>query len=348
MATLGMNAPPPPKMEKPPDSWLGRGWRGVGKRASCGLRGVCAIRLPPSSPSPPFFNFNLESSLDNRQMILLVSPKHVYATKRLIQEAAKAGAELEALDILELAKRQFKVDLNKYQTLFARQAYPYFQQIVRLAKDFKKFGKRVVDERIAEGDLGYGKMQNYATLKRAGLPIPKTRRLSNVGRRKNIFPCIIKWDYGFKGREVFLVRNQRQLANIEGKFLKKELLVQEFIPADYEYKVITVGYKSLPVVLRFAINPKTFRPDFANYRVIHRPTANPSAARAVRLAEKSARILRRELAKVDLLEKDRKLYILEVNRWPGLKSFEEQTHYNAAGDFVAYLKEIQSLPGRPK
>lgn len=275
--------------------------------------------------------------------ILLISPKYVYATRRLIDEAAKIGMELEVLDVLELAERKFQIDLNNYDALYIRQAYPYFQQIVRLAQDFKKFGKRVIDGNIAEGDLGLGKMQTYTTLKRAGLPLPRTWRLSKKERKGNIFPCIIKWDYGFKGREVFLVKSQSQLARIEGKFPKAELLVQEFVPADYEYKVITVGYKSLPEVLRFAMSPKTFRPDFTNYEIIHQPSPDLSAKRAVALAEKSARLLKRELAKVDLLEKDGKFYVLEVNRWPGLKSFEELTHYNVAGNFLAYLSDVQKL-----
>ena len=55
------------------------------------------------------------------------------------------------------------------------------------------------------------------------------------------------------------------------------------------------------------------------------------------LAEQSSRVLKRELAKVDILESRGKFYILEVNRFPGLKSFEEFTKYNATKEFLEYL-----------
>ena len=58
------------------------------------------------------------------------------------------------------------------------------------------------------------------------------------------------------------------------------------------------------------------------------------------IAEKASKVLGRELSKIDILEDYMgKLYILEVNRFPGLKSFEELTGFNVAGEFVKYLEK---------
>ena len=57
----------------------------------------------------------------------------------------------------------------------------------------------------------------------------------------------------------------------------------------------------------------------------------------VYLAEQSSELLKRELAKVDILESAGKFYVLEVNRFPGLKSFEELTKFNVTAEFLRYL-----------
>ncbi len=267
-------------------------------------------------------------------MILLISPKQVYATKRFIAEAQKLKVALKVLDAKDLARRNFKINISKYHTLFVRQAWPYEKQVIALAKRFHRAGKKVVDAVIAHGELGKGKWADYQKLQKAGLPIPSTCLNNGRGLNKYEFPFILKWIYGFKAKNVFLIKNWEQFKKPLPVHPKKEWMIQEFIPADYEYKVITVGSISLPVILRFEINKKIYRPDFKKIKVIH-ASGEPYI---VKLAEKASKILKRELAKVDILESNGKFYILEVNRWPGLKSFEQLTKYNVAREFVEYLQ----------
>ena len=273
-------------------------------------------------------------------MILIISPKNAYITSRLLEEAGKAGVAVEAMDIQTLADRHFKVDLAKYACLYVRFCYPYFEQIIELARQFIGSGKKVVDAAIADGDLGLGKMQLYGKMAAAGIPIPMTEWLAEAKGWR--YPGIVKWKYGFGGKEVFLVRNAADLRRATDLIPQEELLLQEFIDADYEYKVITVGYKALPVVLRFGIDNKTWRPDFSKAEAINIGHTGAAEGRAlqrmVELAEQSAFILKRELAKVDILRKGDKFYVLEANRWPGLKSFEQLTGYNAAREFLRYLR----------
>jgi len=268
-------------------------------------------------------------------MILLISPKGVYATKRFIEEAKKAKVKLDAFDKEDLAKKNFKIDISRYDTLFFRQSFPYEKEIFNLAKEFVKAGKKVIDEPKILEDVIAGKWRGYKKLEKAGFPTIQSFLLKDDFNFKilNSKPYIIKWIYGLKGKEVFLVENENQLSSIIKKFPKEELIVQDFIKADYEYKVITVGYKSVPVVLRFKMEDEGFRVNFDDYQVIKKG----DALEVVSIAEKASRVLKRELAKVDILEKDGKLYVLEVNRWPGLKNFEENTKYNLTRDFVSYL-----------
>lgn len=276
-------------------------------------------------------------------MILVISPTNVYFAKRLERECRiqshQTGFDIKCriMDIQKLVDSKFKVDISKYESLYIRYPYlhgspKYIPNLIKLAKQFKEAGKRVFDANIVKGNIAEGKWVDYLALKKAKVSIPKTALLTKKTIPKS-WPFILKWVYGFKGKQVFLVNNQAKFDLTYNKFPKGELLVQDLVKADYEYKVITVGYKSLPVVLRFKILEGGFRVNFDKYEVL--PITK--IPKVVNLAQKASKVLGRELAKVDILESKGKLYVLEVNRFPGLDSFEKLTKYNAVKDFLSYL-----------
>ncbi len=317
--------------------------------------------------------------------ILVISPKGVYAAVRLAEEARSQKIEVSVMDMYELQSCAFKVDIKGFDVLYVRNPFSnnlakHLPEVVDLAKQFRLAGKKVVDSVIAKGILAEGKWADYQKLEAAGLPIPKTDALLNFLLSTFHFPLILKWIYGFKGKHTFLIKDQTDLDKVLERYPKEELVFQEFIPAEYEYKVITVGYKALPVILRFNIDSATKRPDFNKYLAIHTPTTSPRYAgysslkkeetlrsasedssvasptdkegwlakrdgvvgadkmqTLTNLAEQSSHLLGRELSKVDILESKGKFYILEVNRFPGLDSFERLTGYNVAGEFIKYL-----------
>jgi glutathione synthase/RimK-type ligase-like ATP-grasp enzyme len=318
-------------------------------------------------------------------MILVISSKKVYAAKQLEIEAAIANCELRIMDLADLVACDFKIDVGSFDVLYVRDPYlngsaEFLPRIVALAKRFKSAGKKVVDSTIADGEIGKGKWSDYRKLQKAGLPIPLTSINRGRGFKKYQYPFILKWVYGFKAKDVYLMKNQEQLKNILPLHPKNEWLLQKFIQAEYEYKIITIGYKALPVALRFKSKDGGFRMDFKKYQTIQTPTTSPRFAgysslkkeerlremsedncgasppakegwlakrdgvvgadkikEIIQLAESASRLLGRELAKVDILESKGKLYILEVNRFPGLKSFEILTGHNTTKDFLGYL-----------
>jgi glutathione synthase/RimK-type ligase-like ATP-grasp enzyme len=275
------------------------------------------------------------------------------------------------------------------------------EKIIQLAQSFKAQGGRVVDDNITKGNLGKGKWEDYQKLIKAGLSIPKTwkyeSRIMNYGFKLStkhlaLSPFILKWIYGLKAKGTFLIRKEADLENLPRYLPRNELMQQEYIEADWEYKIITVGYKALPVILRFKFNKKSGRVDFSSFSVIPSESSSraclpgrqgipyrlktkgslPPAPRLWRasrsttksavpdealaksgrddkvsnltqLAELAAKTLGRELAKVDILEKAGKFYVLEVNRFPGLKSFESLAKYNVFKLFVEYLQNVVNV-----
>jgi glutathione synthase/RimK-type ligase-like ATP-grasp enzyme len=257
-------------------------------------------------------------------------------------EARKSGLELKICEAREVAYSPHQFAPSDFDLLYIRNPYfrgspEFLPSIIELAERFTAQGRPVVDANLAQGNLGKGKMFDYERLVKAGVSVPQTQWFSAV---KNIrLPVVVRWNFGLKAKGVFKVETQAELQVVQNRFLPKDLLLQELIVADFEYKVVTVGYKTLPKLLKFAIKPGGFGLDFSQVQILEASEKMP----AVLLAEQAAKILGRELAKADILEKDGQLYLLEVNRYPGLKNFEQVTGYNAFRDFLAYLQKKSKM-----
>ena len=274
--------------------------------------------------------------------ILAISSKETYAARRLLAEALVSNCNFVVMPIGELASRLFEVDPEEFDVLYVRNPYQdrsgkYLSGVVDLAKKFKNAGKKVVDAVIANGMLGGGKWDDYEALLSNGLPIPKTEMYNEQSQILKQERFILKWIYGFKGKNVYLAKNGDRILSHHPY---SELMLQEYVDAEFEYKVMTFGFKALPVVLRFAISHITKRPDFEKFQVLDLTVTKEDQIlnEAARLAQQSSQVLGRELAKTDILEKNGKLYILEVNRFPGLDSFERLTKFNVAKEFISYLQ----------
>jgi glutathione synthase/RimK-type ligase-like ATP-grasp enzyme len=272
-------------------------------------------------------------------MILVISPKNTYAAERLKHEAGKMNQELLVLSAEELAKVDFKIDVNQYSVLYVRNPYvksraDYIKSIINLAQKFDLKGKRVIDANIVKGNLGLGKWHDYQILKAAGISTPKTT-LFKEDPVPGVYPLILKWIYGQKARGTYLINSHDDLKNVLSLHPECEWVWQEYIEADYEYKIVTVGYKSLPVMLRFKLSGSKFKIDYASGE----PVFSAQYLDVASLAERASKTLGRELSKVDILDKGGKLYVLEANRFPGLKNFEKLSKYNAFKHFVEYLRE---------
>lgn len=265
--------------------------------------------------------------------VLLIAPPEVLGTERLVAELQSLGAEAVAVSATEAARRDVAFDLELFDVLYVRFAYPFLEQTVTLARRFRDAGKRVVDRSVAEGRLALGKADMHERLTVAGLPTPRTVPLARAGKVRERYPYVVKWVYGMKGREVFLIRTEKDLDRPLALYGEGELLWQEYQEPIYEYKVFTVGYRALPKVLRYEPDPNGFRLNFGSGTVI----GGASVSGLSSLAGRAAEACGAELSKVDVLETSRGLLVLEVNHAPGFKNYEELTGYNLAREFARYV-----------
>ena len=228
----------------------------------------------------------------------------------------------------ELSSRN--VDATKYNLLYVRFAHPNFPAVIRLAQKFKSLGKPVVDKEWVDKNMSASKLSMYSRLESAGVPIPKTEELSPTGV---VLPAIVKWIYGYGGKHVWLVRDKKELDAILKLYPRKELLSQEFISSSFEYKVVTVGYKALPFVIKYKIDPLRLTASLIHFEILK----GEKSQKYIRLAEKASKVMGRQLAKVDIMERKGKPLVLEVNRSPGLEPIEKASKVNIFKAFIYFL-----------
>lgn len=288
--------------------------------------------------------------------ILWLAWEDLYASRRMREAAKKAKVNLDTVQITNLsfiadAKKKtvgvYKDKINvvrRYDVLCVRTFFPYISEALTVAKFFKDARKLVVEEALTDNPYVISKMYDYMLLQQNGVAVPRSWQFYDRQRTEAVakqlgFPCVLKSVHGGQGLHVHRVNNVDQLRRRLRQYPDGNLVLQEFLSAEEDYRVLVVGYKALPILLIRHPRPGDFRTNFAvEGEGISLDLKDFPKLRE--LAENSARILRREFAGVDIrADANGNLKVLEVNRRPDFEGFELATHYDVAGEVVKYIKE---------
>jgi RimK family alpha-L-glutamate ligase len=270
---------------------------------------------------------------------------------RMQEEAIKSQMELEICEIGDIFSITdikcvgiFKNNrdlVKEYDALVVRNFFPHISEALTVARLFKEAGKTVVDDSLTTEGYVISKMHDYLLLAHAGLPVPITFQTNNRQEVEKLademgYPCLLKGVHGGLGQHVFKIKNVFQLRRTLSHYPDGELLLQEYLPAEEDYRVLTIGYKSVPLFVSRRPRPGDFRTNFAleGEGVPHPLSEMPELAP---LAENAARILKREFSGVDIRMKNGIPMILEVNRRPGFDGFEAATGLNVAKLILEYV-----------
>ena len=147
------------------------------------------------------------------------------------------------------------------------------------------------------------------------------------------FPYIAKGTYGSKGRNVFLVRNREEIKALIKRFGFGKVLIQKYLPASWDYRVIVVGGRVLGVMKRTGR-----KGGFKNNFSAGASVSSVEAPKEVHiLASKAAAVFNADFAGVDILEFEGAHYILEVNFFAGFEGFEKATGLNVPRTVFNFL-----------
>lgn len=144
------------------------------------------------------------------------------------------------------------------------------------------------------------------------------------------FPFIIKKTDSAKGRDVFLIKSNKELDVFLSKEDVKDYIFQEFLPNDYDYRVyITTNGKGFAITRsrtsKEEVTNNISKGGIRNYTSL--------SSKMKKASIKAAKLLGINFAGVDFIEHDKKIYVLEVNRAPSYSNMDSRG--KRAFDFLA-------------
>ncbi len=278
-----------------------------------------------------------------------------YVTQRVQEAATALGLELAAREINEFVfgvnARAGCADVvgvfeggrdirELYDILIMRTFFPRISEGLTIARLFSEAGKVVIDQSLTNQGYVISKMHDYLILAQQGLPVPNSWQLCNLVEVQRIaqnigYPCVLKAVHGAYGNHVHLVKNADELQRKLWRYPVGDLMLQEYLPAAEDFRVITVGYQALPKFISRKPRSGDFRTNFelGGDSQAHDLADHPALRD---LAERAARTLQREFAGVDIRFKDGQPVLLEVNRRPSFQNFEQTTGLDVAAAFLRY------------
>jgi gamma-F420-2:alpha-L-glutamate ligase len=278
--------------------------------------------------------------------------EEIYTTRRVQEAAKEQGMELDACNIHDVSftteegkARAFGLGkdlLEYYDGLVVRTFYPYISEALTLARLFHEAGKVVIDESLTDEGYAVSKMHDHLVMAEHGIPTPRTWQFFNPRQVETLaeqltYPCLLKGVHGARGEHVYLVHDAEQLQRRLWHYPYGELMLQEYLPADEDYRVMVLGYHALPVMVSRKPPKGDFRTNYSvGGRFIRHELSEFPAFQS--LAESAARALRREFTAIDIRLKGDQPMVLEVNRQPDFEGFERATHFDVASEVVRYIR----------
>ncbi len=262
---------------------------------------------------------------------------------RMDEEAAKLGLELAWIRYRELKVARTdilwgEINLKDFDGWYFRAVGNELEWSKLLQFYARKHSIPVVDDYLlSEGPLRRFKSVMSWQLLDAGIKYPKSSFVESLDDLENElknweFPLIVKMSKGGRhGMGTFFLKELVDYKNLEEKLSLKVdqrgFLIQEYIPNDGDFRVMTVGYKCIGGFKRMPTVEKL---------VLNQSEGNSVGLAEVpsevaKVAEDAARVLGVEIAGTDLVISDKtgEVYLIEVNEAPQFKVFEKRTKVNA-------------------
>lgn len=291
-----------------------------------------------------------KSSVTKRPLrigILTQEPNN-YSNKRMIEAAEARGHTVECI---ETSRCYMAINAHKPEVHYDGQALPRYDVIIpRIGTRLTFYGMAVVRQFEAMGvyvvnradSIGKSrdKLLAHQLLAQHGLGMPTTAFAKSSRDNKGILdlvggsPVVIKLLESTQGRGVVLAETRKAASAIIDAFrgLNAHFLVQEFVKeaGGSDVRCFVVNGKVVGAMKRTAA-AGDFRSNVHQGGSVQRVRLTKDERRS---AVRAAKILKLDVAGVDILQSDNGPKILEVNSSPGLQGIEEATKKDIAGFII--------------
>jgi glutathione synthase/RimK-type ligase-like ATP-grasp enzyme len=236
-----------------------------------------------------------------------------------------------------------KKSILRYSTVYFRRVGEKRNLAFILSHICKKNNITFIDK-LYQATNEPSKLKQTAFLALNNLLVPKTYFSSNYNQTsiKNAekflgFPMVIKISKSKKGEGVFLAQDKKEALSIVKNYPEGEILIQEFIPNNYDYRILVLDNSIGCVIKRERTDKKKeFRNNVclgATEKFLNISTVSTTLKKDAILAAKKSDI---QVAGVDIVvSPDNRNYVLEVNRSPAF-TFDEKVS-NELDSLANYL-----------
>ena len=240
-------------------------------------------------------------------------------------------------------------DLSDFSVIYFRRFSKDQARGMAAAMYAQNSGVTILDSEIITRKGSITKLTQYMKLAMRGIPIPDTlcveqsllKKLLNSGKITLNYPCIMKIADATRGDANELVQSQADAIKFIVGHPKGEVLIQEYIQNDGDYRVWVLGDKIGPVFYRQRNSSDTHKNNTSQGAALKLIENEAEILPLQHIALQSAKVLNREIAGVDVVQSslDPSDYrIFEVNRAPQVE--HTPLEQLKANELSAYLRNI--------
>ncbi|MDX1671956.1 MAG: 30S ribosomal protein S6--L-glutamate ligase [Balneolaceae bacterium] len=285
-------------------------------------------------------------------IVILSRNTKLYSTRRIVEAVKERGHTARVIDHMKCDiiiqkgdpqihyKGEELVDVDAVIPRIGASVTFYGAAVVRQFEMMKIFTATESQALVRSRD----KLRSLQILSRAGLGMPKTvftdysKEVDDIIETVGGAPLIIKLLEGTQGLGVVLAPTKKAAQSVIQAFhgLKARVIVQEFIEESKgaDLRAFVVDGRVIGAMKRQASEGE-FRSN------IHRGGSGELiklSKEEKEVAIKAARVMKLNIAGVDMLQSSRGPLVLEVNSSPGLEGIEKATGKDIAGDIVKFLE----------
>ena len=271
----------------------------------------------------------------------LFNENHFCKDERLfLDEAKKKNVELVMINTSKDLDEDFiEEEVKKCDIFFNNSAEEFSLEI---AKTIEALGKKVIDRPEDFYDVE-DKWLFFVKCKKHNIPTPKTILLSeNINTAKkelkklNSWPIVLKRIEGTMGQYVDKAENIEEAEEIINRFWKKgseklPIIAQEMIHSP-SYRVTLIGKKIVQTAIKESHGWKctgVYAKKIGRFKV---------DKELKKIVDKVAKISKISICGIDLLKKDGKWFVLEINEQPAFDFFEDERE-KLIGEVIDFLKK---------
>ncbi len=278
---------------------------------------------------------------------------NVHSTKRIVEEAKKAGHYVELIDHTKCSvklgdgKPQIYLDdenvTDEFDAIIPRIGAKVTRHGAAIVKQFE-MNNIFSTARSLGITRARNKVRTLQIMARKGIPIPETLfsiNPNNIGEQIELLggpPVIIKLQEGTHGSGVILAESKKSAKSIIDTFYKMDtsILLQKYIEEanGEDIRIIVVGNKVVASMKRIS--------DLDDFRSnVHRGAETQAikpTAKEQFIALNATKHLGLGVAGVDLMRSKKGPVLIEVNASPGLQGIEGATGVNVAKHIIQFVE----------